>query len=39
MSDIIIEINDAAEYQKILDKKIKKRLSWKEVLYTGVENL
>jgi len=39
MTDVIIEIKDDAEYKKILDKKIKGRLTWKEVLYTGVENL
>ena len=39
MADIVIEIKDENEYKKLLDKKIEKRMTWKEILYSGVDHL
>jgi hypothetical protein len=39
MSDIVIEIKDESEYKKLLDKKIENRMTWKEILMKGVENI
>jgi len=38
MHDVVIELEDEA-YKTLLDLKIKRRMTWKEILYKGVEHL
>ena len=39
MPDIVIEIKDENEYKKLLEKKTKLRMTWKEILIKGVDNI
>ena len=38
-NSIVIEISEESEYKALLNKKIENRMTWKEILYKGVNQL